>query len=90
MRVALIYPAFGVVSVKNQPNIKAVADNYGVYPNISLLYIAGALQMAGHELIFLDAMASGYSLIDMLNILKKFKPDAMMFTLTTYLQYFFL
>jgi len=85
MKIALIYPAFGVVSVVNQPNIKAVADNYGIYPNMSLAYVAGALQKAGHELIFLDAMASGYSLNDMIAIIKKFKPDILMFTLTTYL-----
>ncbi|AJF61832.1 TPA: radical SAM protein [Candidatus Woesearchaeota archaeon] len=85
MRIALIYPAFGVVSVVNQPNIKAVADNYGIYPNISLAYVAGALQKAGHELIFLDGMASGYSLNDMAERVIKFRPDIMMFTVTTYL-----
>ena len=73
MRIALIYPAFGVVSVVNQPNIKAVADNYGIYPNISLAYVAGALQKAGHELIFLDGMASGYSLNDMAERVIKFR-----------------
>ena len=85
MKIALIYPSFGVVSVVNQPNIKAVADNYGIYPNISLAYVAGALQKAGHELIFLDAMASEYSLNDMAARVKKFNPYIMMFTITTYL-----
>ncbi|NTV23793.1 MAG: hypothetical protein HGA85_05465, partial [Nanoarchaeota archaeon] len=85
MRIALVYPAFGVIATENQPNLKAVADNYGIYPNISLAYIAGSLQAAGHELIFLDAMAEGLSFNDMAMRLRDFKPDIMMFTLTTYL-----
>ncbi|MFH2021229.1 MAG: radical SAM protein [archaeon] len=85
MKIALIYPSFGVVSVKNQPNIKAVADNYGIYPNMSMAYVAGTLQKAGHDLIFLDAMASGYSLEDMQRLCNKFSPEIIMFTLTTYL-----
>lgn len=85
MRVAIIYPAFGVISPVNLPNLKAVADNYGVYPNMSLAYVAGALQAVGHDLIFLDAMASGYSLNDMIEEVKRFKPKVLMFTLVTYL-----
>jgi len=85
MRVAFIYPSFGVIAKANQPNIKAVADNYGVYPNTSLLYVAGAIQNAGHKCIFLDGMAQNLSLNDMIRICKKFKADVLMFTLTTYL-----
>ena len=85
MRVAIVYPSFGVVAKVNQPNIKAVADNYGIYPNTSLAYLAAALDEAGHDLIFLDGMASGYSLSDMVKKIKLFKPEIMMFTITTYL-----
>ena len=85
MRIAFIYPSFGVIAKANQPSIKAVADNYGIYPNTSLLYIAGAVQNSGHECIFLDSMAQDLSLNDMIKICKKFKPDILMFTLTTYL-----
>ncbi len=83
MKIAVIYPSFGVISATNQPNIKAVADNYGIYPNISLSYVAAALQKAGHEVIFLDAMAQGYSIEDMRKIVRKFSPDIMLFTLLT-------
>ncbi len=85
MRIALIHPSFGVVSVVNQPSIKAVADNYGVYPNLSLGYVAGALQEEGHEVLFLDSMASNLSLNDVVEKLNEFKPEVMMFSLTTYL-----
>ena len=81
MKIALIHPAFGVVSVTNQPNIRAVADNYGIYPNMSLAYVAGSLQKAGHDLIFLDAMASGYSLNDLVDLIKKFRPELLMFSI---------
>ena len=85
MKIALIYPAMGVVSVVNQPNIKAVADNYGIYPNMSLSYVAGALQKAGHDLIFLDAMASKLSLNDLVTKVQSFKAEILMFSITTYL-----
>lgn len=85
MKIAIVYPSFGVVAVTNQPNIKAVASNYGLYPNISLAYVAGALQKAGHDILFLDAAASGYSLRDMDLKIKEFKPRILMFTVSTYL-----
>jgi len=85
MRIALIYPSFGVVAVVNQPNVKAVASNYGIYPNMSMAYVAGALQANNQRLLFLDAMASNLSLNDMVKRLKRFRPDVMMFSLTTYL-----
>jgi anaerobic magnesium-protoporphyrin IX monomethyl ester cyclase len=85
MRIAIIYPSFGVVAKANQPNIKAVADNYGVYPSMSLAYVAGALQAAGHDILFLDSMAQGLSLNDMLGKVREFSAEAMMFSLSTYL-----
>ncbi len=85
MKIAIIHPAFGVISTSNQTNIKAVADNYGIFPSTSLAYVAGALQKHNHEITFLDAMASNYSLNDMVILLKKIKPDVMMFSITTYM-----
>ena len=39
LKVALVYPPYG--PVKNEPGIKAVKENYGIFPSLSLLYVAG-------------------------------------------------
>ncbi|MBT3464411.1 radical SAM protein, partial [archaeon] len=54
-------------------------------PNMSLSYVAGALQKAGHDLIFLDAMASKLSLNDLVTKVQSFKAEILMFSITTYL-----
>ena len=44
LKVALVYPPYG--PVKNEPGIKAVKENYGIFPSLSLLYVAGILYFA--------------------------------------------
>ena len=39
VKVSLVYPPYG--AIKNEPGIKAVKENYGVFPSLSLLYVAG-------------------------------------------------
>ena len=85
MRIALIYPPFG--NIENQPNIKAVADNYGLFPPLSLAYVAGILQHAGHKVKLIDANALRLSKQEVLKEVRDFNPDLLAFTITTYLFY---
>jgi len=85
MRIALIYPPFG--NIENQPNIKAVADNYGLFPPLSLAYVAGILQHAGHKVKLIDANALHLSKGEVLKKVRDFNPDLLAFTVTTYLFY---
>ena len=85
MRIALIYPPFG--NIENQPNIKAVADNYGLFPPLSLAYVAGILQHAGHKVKLIDANALRLSKQGVLKEVRDFSPDLLAFTVTTYLFY---
>lgn len=85
IRIALIYPPYG--PVKNEPGIKVVKENYGVFPNLSLLYAAGTLENAGCEVMFIDAQAEGLSLDQTVARLEKFRPDFTAYTITTYLFY---
>lgn len=85
MRIALIYPPFG--NIENQPNIKAVADNYGVFPPLSLAYVAGILQHAGHQVKLIDANTLHLSKQEVLKKVRNFNPDLLAFTVTTYLFY---
>ncbi len=83
LKVALVYPPYG--PVRNEPGIKTVKENYGIFPSLSLLYVAGILEAAGCEVLFLDAHAEDLSLEDTVTRLKAFGPQYVGYTLTTYL-----
>jgi radical SAM superfamily enzyme YgiQ (UPF0313 family) len=83
LKVALVYPPYG--PVRNEPGIKTVKENYGIFPSLSLLYVAGILEAAGCEVLFLDAHAEDLSLDQTVTRLRDFGPDFVGYTLTTYL-----
>ena len=83
LKVALVYPPYG--PVKNEPGIKTVKENYGIFPSLSLLYVAGILEATGCEVLFIDAHAHELSLEETVQKLRAFSPDYIGYTLTTYL-----
>lgn len=83
LKVALVYPPYG--PVKNEPGIKAVKENYGIFPSLSLLYVAGILEDAGCEVIFIDAHAENLTLEQTVARLRAFGPSYVGYTITTYL-----
>ncbi len=83
MRVAIIYLPYH--AVENQPNIKSVAKNYGVFPPLTLLQVASVVMKYNHRVLFIDAIAEQLSFNDIIEKLKKFNPDLVMYTITTYL-----
>ena len=83
LKVALVYPPYG--PVKNEPGIKAVKENYGIFPSLSLLYVAGILEAAGCEVLFIDAHAEELTLEQTVARLNTFGPSFIGYTITTYL-----
>jgi anaerobic magnesium-protoporphyrin IX monomethyl ester cyclase len=83
LRVALVYPPYG--PVRNEPGIKTVKENYGIFPSLSLLYVAGILESEGCEVVFIDAHAEGLTLDETVARLDAFDPAFIGYTLTTYL-----
>lgn len=83
LKVALVYPPYG--PVRNEPGIKTVKENYGIFPSLSLLYVAGILEAAGCEVLFLDAHAEDLTLDETVARLRAFGPSFIGYTLTTYL-----
>jgi anaerobic magnesium-protoporphyrin IX monomethyl ester cyclase len=83
LKVALVYPPYG--PVKNEPGIKAVKENYGIFPSLSLLYVAGILEAAGCEVQLIDSHAEGLDLDQTVARLKAFGPSYIGYTITTYL-----
>jgi radical SAM superfamily enzyme YgiQ (UPF0313 family) len=84
-RISFIYPPYGVV--KNEPGIRAVKENYGVFPSLSLAYVAAVAEKEGLEVQFIDAHALGLSLEETIRRVKAFGPNLLAFTVTTYLFY---
>ncbi|MAA79087.1 MAG: hypothetical protein CL916_07475 [Deltaproteobacteria bacterium] len=83
LKVALVYPPYG--PVKNEPGIKTVKENYGIFPSLSLLYVAGILEANNCTVLFIDAHAHEMSLNETVQKLRDFSPDYIGYTLTTYL-----
>ena len=83
VKVALVYPPYG--PVRNEPGIKTVKENYGIFPSLSLLYVAGILEKAGCEVLFIDAHAEELTVDETVARLKRFSPDYVGYTITTYL-----
>ncbi len=83
LKVALVYPPYG--AVKNEPGIRTVKENYGIFPSLSLLYVAGILEAAGCEVLFIDAHAERLTLDETVARLEAFGPDFIGYTITTYL-----
>jgi len=84
-RVSLVYPSYGVT--KNEPGVRTVKEYYGVFPSLSLLYVAGVLESMGLEVQFLDANARQMSVDETIKEMEAFRPDLVGYTITTYLFY---
>ena len=84
-RISFIYPPYGVV--KNEPGIKAVKENYGVFPSLSLAYVAAVAEKIGLQVQLIDAHALNLDLAETIRRVKEFNPDFLAFTITTYLFY---
>ncbi len=83
LKVALVYPPYG--PVKNEPGIKAVKENYGIFPSLSLLYVAGILENAGCDVVLIDAHAEDLDFEQTVARLEAFGPAYIGYTITTYL-----
>ena len=83
MKLAFIYPKFG--HAENQPNIKEVTENYGVFPPLTLLYVAAIAKKQGHDCILIDGNALNLTKEQLLEKINQFKPDMLLFTITTYM-----
>jgi anaerobic magnesium-protoporphyrin IX monomethyl ester cyclase len=85
VKVSLIYPPYG--AIKNEPGIKAVKENYGVFPSLSLLYVAGCLEQHGVQVQFIDVNAENLTVEETVQRVQEFGPDFVGYTITTYLFY---
>jgi len=83
MKLALVFNPFKYKV--HEENIRVVQKYFGLFPPLSLAWVAAIAEKAGHQVILVDARTLELSKEETLEILKSFKPDIMGFMMTTYM-----
>ena len=83
MRVALIFNPFKYKV--HEENLKIVQKYFGLFPPLSLAWVAAFAERAGHKVIIIDARTLRLTKIEVMDRLKSFKPDILGFMMTTYM-----
>lgn len=83
MRFALIFNPFQYKI--HEENLRVVQKYFGLFPPLSLAWVAAIAEKAGHKVIIIDARTLKLTKEETLSALKEFKPDIMGFMLTTYM-----
>lgn len=83
MKLALVFNPFKYKI--HEENIRIVQKYFGLFPPLSLAWVASIAKQAGHEVIIVDARTLDLSKEETLEILKQFKPDIIGFMMTTYM-----
>lgn len=83
MRLALVFNPFSYKL--HEENLRIVQRYFGLFPPLSLAWVAAIAEKAGHQAIIVDARTLRLSKDDVLDRLREFKPDIMGFMMTTYM-----
>ena len=83
MRFALVFNPFSYKL--HEENLRIVQKYFGLFPPLSLAWVAAIAERAGHECIIVDARTLQLTREETLDILRQFKPDIIGFMMTTYM-----
>ncbi len=83
MKIALVFNPFSYKL--HEENIRIVQKYFGLFPPLSLAWVAAIAERAGHEACIVDARTLGLDMRRTYEILKEFKPDILGFMMTTYM-----
>lgn len=83
MRFALIFNPFKYKV--HEENLRIVQKYFGMFPPLSLAWVAAIARSVGHEVTIIDARTLNLTKQQVLDKLKSFKPDIMGFMMTTYM-----
>ncbi len=83
MRLGLVFNPFSYKL--HEENLKIVQRFFGLFPPLSLAWVASIAEKAGHEVTIIDARTLGLSKEDTLDRLREFGPDIIGFMMTTYM-----
>ena len=83
MRFALVFNPFSYKL--HEENLRIVQKYFGLFPPLSLAWVAAIAERAGHQCIIVDARTTRLSREETLEILRQFRPDIIGFMMTTYM-----
>jgi radical SAM superfamily enzyme YgiQ (UPF0313 family) len=83
MKVALIFNPFKYKV--HEENLKIVQRYFGLFPPLSLCWVASIIRQAGHDVIIIDARTLRLTMEEVAKQLKKYKPDIIGVMMTTYM-----
>jgi anaerobic magnesium-protoporphyrin IX monomethyl ester cyclase len=83
MNVALIFNPFSYKL--HEENLRIVQRYFGLFPPLSLAWVAAIAEKAGHNVTLIDARTLRLSKEEVADRLREFKPDIMGFMMTTYM-----
>ncbi len=83
MRLALVFNPFSYKL--HEENLRVVQRFFGLFPPLSLAWVAGIANRAGHEVTIVDARTLQLKKADVVDRLRAFKPDIVGFLMTTYM-----
>ena len=83
MKVALVFNPFAYKL--HEENLRIVQRYFGLFPPLSLTWVAAIAERAGHEVIIVDARTLQLTPDQVLRHLRQWKPDVLGFMMTTYM-----
>jgi anaerobic magnesium-protoporphyrin IX monomethyl ester cyclase len=83
MRVALVFNPFKYKL--HEENLRIVQRYFGLFPPLSLAWVAAIAERAGHEVIIVDARTLRLTPRQVLQRLRSFRPELLGFMMTTYM-----
>ena len=83
MRLALVFNPFSYKL--HEENLRVVQKYFGLFPPLSLTWVAAIARDAGHDVIIIDARTMQLSKAEVADRLKQWQPDMLGFMMTTYM-----
>ena len=83
MKVALVFNPFSYKA--HEENLKTVQRYFGLFPPLSLAWVAGIIRKAGHDATIIDARTLRLTKQEVAEKLKIYKPDIIGSMMTTYM-----
>jgi len=83
MRIAFLFNPFSYKL--HEENLRIVQRYFGLFPPLSMSWVASIAEAAGHQVHFIDARTLGLTVPEAVRSLTCFKPDMVGFMMTTYM-----
>jgi radical SAM superfamily enzyme YgiQ (UPF0313 family) len=83
MRLALVFNPFSYKT--HEENLRVVQRYFGLFPPLSMSWVASIARAAGHEVMIIDARTLRLTMPEVAAALKQFRPDVIGAMMTTYM-----